>query len=121
MCKAKWLSPAACLRCEQIDLRKNFPLIAMTKSQPATYDEELLALLRLHRQTRHLRQLDLAKLLGKSQATVSKVEKGVQGLPISELSQWLAALDLNLIDFMRELNLRLASAQRSEQGDPPFT
>ena len=93
----------------------------MTNSRPATYDEDLLALLRLHRQRRRLRQLDLAKLLGKSQATVSKVEKGLQGLSISELSQWLAALDLNLIDFMCELKLRHASARDSEEVDPPFT
>lgn len=54
-----------------------------------------------------LRQCDLAKRLGCSQATVSNVECGERQLDVIELRQWLLALDGNFLDFVRQLDREL--------------
>ncbi len=82
----------------------------MLKSLHTDQNAEFLSMLRLHRQRRRLRQVDLARLIGKSQATVSKVEQGARRLDLMELRQWLAALEVDFLEFMNELSLRLESA-----------
>lgn len=67
----------------------------------------LLDLLRNRRESLRLRQTDLALRLGRDQATISKVERGERRLDVIELRAWLAALELDFLDFMVELDQRL--------------
>ena len=92
---------------------------AMLKSLHTDQNAEFLAMLRELRRKRRLRQADLADLLGKSQATVSKVEQGVRRLDLMELRQWLAALDVDFLDFMNELSSRLASGLETLMASTP--
>jgi len=80
----------------------------MLKSLHTWHNQEFLKLLRSCRSRQRLRQLDLARRLGRGQATVSKVERGVRRLDIIELRAWLVALDIDFLDFMAELNDQLA-------------
>ena len=57
-------------------------------------------------------------MLGKSQATVSKVEQGMRRLDLMELRQWLTALDVDFLDFMNELSSRLTSALGAQSIGP---
>ncbi len=66
-------------------------------------------MLRRLRESRKLRQADLAVLLGNSQATVSKVERGERRLDVIELRDWVAALDTNFTRFVRRLDAELRS------------
>ena len=66
-----------------------------------------LEMLRTRRQARRLRQRDVARLLGRAQATVSKVEAGTRRLDVIELRAWLRVLEVDFLDFMGELEQRL--------------
>lgn len=66
-----------------------------------------LTSLRQLRESRGLRQADLAKLLGRSQATVSNVERGERRLDVIELRDWLAALEFDFIAFVSDLDAEL--------------
>jgi transcriptional regulator with XRE-family HTH domain len=52
----------------------------------------------------------LAKLLGRSQATVSNVERGERRLDVIELRDWLAALEFDFIAFVSDLDAELRRA-----------
>lgn len=81
----------------------------MHKSIHSRQHDVFLLLLRRSRESVRLRQLDLAKLLGRDQTMVSRVERGSRKLDIIELRAWLRALDVNFIDFMLELDVSLAT------------
>ncbi len=89
----------------------------MLKSLHTWHNEAFLKLLRTSRQRQRLRQADLARRLGRDQATVSKVESGIRRLDVIELRAWLHALDIDFLVFMAELDENLALLQIA---DPRF-
>ena len=81
----------------------------MRKSLHTKQNEIFLSLLREHRHAHQIRQTDLAHLLTSAQATVSKVERGERRLDIIELRDWLAALGIDFLFFMRSLDEHLGN------------
>lgn len=79
----------------------------MLKSLYYRHNRVFLEMLRGRREARQLRQRDVARLLGRSQATVSKVEAGTRRLDVIDLRAWLSALDVDFVDFIGELEQRL--------------
>lgn len=79
----------------------------MLKSLHSRHNEVFLRLLRSSRESLRLRQSDLAKRLGRGQATVSKVERGARRLDVIELRAWLGALEIDFVSFVNELDQRL--------------
>lgn len=79
----------------------------MLKSLHTQSNQVFLAMLRRRRQLVRLRQADVAQRLGRGQSTVSKIERGVRRLDVIELRAWLAALGVDFVDFMSELDCRL--------------
>jgi len=73
------------------------------KPHPKDYGV-LLEMLKASRRRAKMRQADVAAHLGRAQATVSKVERGEMWLDVIELRAWLNALEIDFIDFMRELD-----------------
>lgn len=82
----------------------------MQKSLYTKYNEIFLSMLRDTRHAHRLRQADLADLLGLAQATVSKVERGERRLDVTELRVWLAALGVDFLGFMGQLDDRLRTS-----------
>lgn len=80
----------------------------MYKSIHSPQNQVLLDLLRDHRRSKRLRQLDVGRRLGKDQGMVSKVESGERRLDVIELRTWLAAIDADFVTFMQELDARLS-------------
>lgn len=64
----------------------------------------LLEMLKAGRRRARMRQADVAAQLGRAQATVSKVERGEMWLDVIELRAWVNALEIDFIEFMRELD-----------------
>ena len=89
----------------------------MLKSLHTQSNQVFLAMLRRRRQAMRLRQADVAQRLGRGQSMVSKIERGVRRLDIIELRAWLAALGVDFVDFMSELDRRL---QTQPTVDPRF-
>ena len=79
----------------------------MGKTLHSRHNTILLDMLRGLRERKRLRQTDLAVLLGKSQATVSKVERGERRLDVIQLMDWIAALDISFLRFVRTLDAEL--------------
>jgi transcriptional regulator with XRE-family HTH domain len=79
----------------------------MVKSVYTPQYAVFLQQLRRVRQAQRLRQQDLAERLGRTQSAVSKVERGEQTLNVIELIGWLHALNVDLLQFMTELNARI--------------
>lgn len=69
--------------------------------------EELRAL----RVAAGISQTELAARLGEDQTFVSKCERGVRRVDVVELKRWTDALQVNMIDFIRQLDLRLGRNQ----------
>jgi transcriptional regulator with XRE-family HTH domain len=67
----------------------------------------LLALLRELRVQADIRQVDVARALGKPQAFVSYYESGARRLDVLELRQVRKILGISLTDFVRKLEKRL--------------
>ena len=86
----------------------------MSKALHSRHNKIFLDKLRKLRESRQLRQADLCKLLGRSQGWVRYVESGQTTLHIIELREWLAALGVEFLDFLNELDaeLRLHEAIR---------
>lgn len=82
----------------------------MLKSLHSRQNAVFLHMLRDQREVQRLRQLDLARRLGRGQATVSKVERGTRRLDVVELWAWLEALGIDFVAFTRELDKELKSA-----------
>jgi transcriptional regulator with XRE-family HTH domain len=76
--------------------------VAVRKAIGSNEHERLCRLLRDLRLARNLRQEDLAERLGVNQTLVSKVERGERRLDLVELQQYLAELEVTLIDFVRD-------------------
>ena len=81
----------------------------MHKSLHSRSNDALLSLLRRTRQSRRLRQADLAARLGRSQAVVSRVECGERRLDVVELWAWLQAMDVDFLSFLEQLKSQLES------------
>jgi transcriptional regulator with XRE-family HTH domain len=79
----------------------------MAKTLHTRHNKIFLAMLRGLRESKHLRQSDLASLLGRSQATVSNVERGERRLDLIELRDWLDALEVDFIGFLSALEAEL--------------
>ena|SRR5690349_3931550 len=79
----------------------------MAKTLYSRHNKIFLKMLRNLRESRRLRQADLADLLGRSQATVSNVERGESRLDVIELREWLDALDVDFVGFVRSLDAEL--------------
>lgn len=79
----------------------------MHKSLHSRSNDALLNLLRRTRQSRRLRQADLAAHLGRSQAVVSRVESGERRLDVVELWAWLQAMDVDFLSFLEQLKSQL--------------
>ena len=79
---------------------------------------EFVARLRQARKARHMTQAELATLLGKPQAYVSKVETCERRIDLIETAEWCVRLRVRLDDLIPE-DLRQAmeaGAQPEEQG-----
>lgn len=76
----------------------------MAKTLHTRRNKIFLKMLRELRESRGLRQTDLADLLGHSQATVSNVERGERRLDVIELRDWLDALNGKFADFTSKLD-----------------
>lgn len=74
----------------------------------------LLALLRDIRTRAGIRQIDVAERMNVPQSMVSKYELGERRLDVLELRDVCAALDVPLIDFIRELETRLDHDDEAE-------
>ena len=79
----------------------------MFKTLHSRHNEIFLCLLRHQRELQRLRQTDLAVRLGRDQGTVSKVERGERRLDVIELREWLGALEVDFVAFMRDLDKQL--------------
>lgn len=79
----------------------------MVKTLHSRHNEIFLDKLRKLRESRGLRQADLALLLGRSQGAVSYVESGQTRLDIIGLRDWLEALDCDFLRFLKELDADL--------------
>lgn len=79
----------------------------MAKSLHSRHNKIFLDKLRKLRESRGLRQADLALLLGRSQGAVSYVECGQTRLDIIGLRDWLEALDYGFLRFLKELDVEL--------------
>lgn len=80
----------------------------MAKTLHSRHNKIFLKMLRELRESRGLRQSDLAELLGSSQATVSNVERGERRLDVIELRDWLDALEEKFPEFTAKLDAELA-------------
>lgn len=87
----------------------------MGKTLYSRHNIIFLKMLRRLRESQKVRQADLAVLLGSSQATVSKVERGERRLDVIELRDWVAALDTNFTRFVRRLDAELRSNGINDQ------
>jgi len=78
-------------------MEKSGPRLSANRKE----QEALLSLLRELRQQAGLRQVDLARELGKPQAFVSYYESGARRLDLLELRQVCRILGISLVDFAR--------------------
>jgi len=91
----------------------------MAKTLHSRHNKIFLTLLRGLRESRHLRQTDLADLLGRSQATVSNVERGERRLDLIELRDWLDALEVDFITFLSVVDAELRRLGATRVGGHP--
>lgn len=79
----------------------------MSKALHSRHNKIFLDKLRKLRESRQLRQADLSKMLDRSQGWISYVESGQTALHIIELREWLAALGVDFLAFLNELDADL--------------
>lgn len=79
-------------------MEKSGPRLTANRKQ----QKALLLLLRQLRTEAGLRQIDMAKALGKPQAFVSYYESGARRLDLLELRQICGILGISLIDLVRK-------------------
>ena len=80
-------------------MEKSGPRLSANRKQ----QKALLALLRQLRLNAGIRQVDMARALGKPQAFVSYYESGARRLDLLELRQICGILDIPLVRFVRRL------------------
>ena len=78
-------------------MEKSGPRLTANRKQ----QKALLSLLRELRLRAGIRQIDMARALGKPQAFVSYYESGARRLDLLELRQICKILDVSLLDFVR--------------------
>ncbi|HVX69603.1 MAG TPA: helix-turn-helix transcriptional regulator [Mycobacteriales bacterium] len=74
----------------------------MDKAIHSAAQSALCRLLREHRERAGLRQVDVAQRVGEPQSFVSKYESGERRLDLVELHQVCIALDLPMLDLIKE-------------------
>jgi transcriptional regulator with XRE-family HTH domain len=79
-------------------MEKSGPRLTANRKQ----QKALLSVLRQLRVEAGLRQVDLARSLGKPQAFVSYYESGARRLDLLELRQICQILEISLVDFVRK-------------------
>ena len=84
-------------------MEKSGPRLTANRKQ----QQALLSLLRQLRTDAGLRQVDMAKALGKPQAFVSFYETGARRLDLLELRQICAILGIRLTEFVRKFEKSL--------------
>jgi transcriptional regulator with XRE-family HTH domain len=84
-------------------MEKSGPRLTANRKQ----QKALLALLRELRTEAGIRQVDMARALGKPQAFVSYYESGARRLDLLELRQVCSVLGVSLPDFVRKFEKRL--------------
>jgi len=84
-------------------MEKSGPRLTANRKQ----QKALLSLLRELRVQAGIRQVDMARALGKPQAFVSYYESGARRLDLLELRQICKILGVSLLDFVREFEKRL--------------
>lgn len=72
--------------------------------------QQLQELLRELREAAELRQVDLAKRLGRPQSFVSKYESGEKNLDFLEVKEVCEALGIPLVEFVRRFERMLSKA-----------
>lgn len=77
-------------------------------SQTNREKQQLQELLREFRETAELRQIDLAKRLGRPQSFVSKYESGEKNLDFLEVREVCEALDIPLVEFVRRFERKIS-------------
>lgn len=70
--------------------------------------QQLQELLRELREAAELRQIDLAKRLGRPQSFVSKYESGEKNLDFLEVKEVCEALDIPLVEFVRRFERKIS-------------
>jgi transcriptional regulator with XRE-family HTH domain len=90
-------------------MEKSGPRLTANRKQ----QETLLALLQKLRREAGLRQVDLARELGKPQAFVSYYESGARRLDMLELRQICGVLGLSLVNFVRRFETALKRGART--------
>ena len=78
----------------------------------STHDEPyklLLTCLRAARRSANVTQMELGERLGTDQSFVSKYERGERRLDVMELRSICKALDLDLLEFLADVEARLKS------------
>jgi transcriptional regulator with XRE-family HTH domain len=84
-------------------MEKSGPRLTANRKQ----QKALLSLLRELRVQADIRQVDIARALGKPQAFVSYYESGARRLGLLELRQICKVLGISLPDFVRKFEKRL--------------
>jgi transcriptional regulator with XRE-family HTH domain len=84
-------------------MEKSGPRLTANRKQ----QKALLSLLRELRTEAGIRQVDMARALGKPQAFVSYYESGARRLDLLELRQVCNVLGVSLTDFVRKFEKRL--------------
>ncbi|MGD1097868.1 MAG: helix-turn-helix transcriptional regulator [Bryobacteraceae bacterium] len=90
-------------------MEKSGPRLTANRKQ----QEALLALLQRLRREAGLRQVDMARELGKPQAFVSYYESGARRLDMLELRQICGVLGLSLVSFVRRFETALKRGDRT--------
>lgn len=70
--------------------------------------QQLQGLLRALREAAELRQIDLAKRLGRPQSFVSKCESGERNLDFLEVKEVCEALGIPLVEFVRRFEREIS-------------
>jgi len=90
-------------------MEKSGPRLTANRKQ----QETLLAILQKLRREAGLRQVDMARELGKPQAFVSYYESGARRLDLLELRQICGVLGLSLVSFVRRFETALKGRDRT--------
>src|SRR5437879_22659 len=96
-------------------MEKSGPRLTANRKQ----QKALLSLLRQLRVQAGLRQVDMARALGKPQAFVSYYESGARRLDLLELRQICGIVGVPLLDFVREFEKLIATSSYRSRAERP--
>jgi len=80
----------------------------MRKSLFSNEYDTFLSMLKEHRKSSGITQVELAKRLKESQSFVSKCERGERRLDLLETRIWCKALKLPFLEFVKKLDRKLS-------------